>query len=118
MQRIEALFGQGCIPGDRFIFRDENVGEAVAGEVDEPEIRIVPVDVGKGGEVSELFPVALRRPLVEAGHRAMEINQVQAPVARQVEELLASAIECGSRWFRGHRFQGAKRALTEVGFAR
>ena len=64
---------------------------AVAGQVDEPQIRVVPVDVGQrreGRNGSQPWSsVRSKKP----GVGPVELDQVELPVAGQVQELLLAA---------------------------
>ena len=63
---------------------------AVAVEVDEAEVRVVPVDVGELPEGRKGASLAVGGALVEAGDRARpEVDQVELAVAGEVQELLA-----------------------------
>ena len=87
----EALVAERRVPGERVVTGDQDVGEAVPVEVDHAQVGVVPGDVGVGPERAERLPAALVGPLVEAGHRAAELDQVQVAVAGQVEQLLPAA---------------------------
>ena len=62
----------------------------VAGQVNEPQIRVLPVDVRQRVERRERAPVAIASPLEEAGRGTAELDEVELPVSSQVEELASS----------------------------
>lgn len=64
---------------------------AIAGEVYELEIRIGPIHHGELIEGSELLPALIVRAFVEAGRRALQVNEVQLTVAGEIQELLTTA---------------------------
>ena len=66
-------------------------------EIDEAQVRIVPVEVGQRRERSEGLPVA-RRACVRRSPAVgpAKLDQVELAIARQVEELLPAAAEAAS----------------------
>ena len=102
--RSEPLLGQGFVPGEDLVLGDQHVGMAVAGEVDELEVRVVPGQAGERLEGGELIPALVLGPLEEAGRGPAEFDQVEVTVAAQVQELLPAAAERSGRGNRGHPF--------------
>jgi hypothetical protein len=60
--RPEALLRQGKMPGQRLVLRDQDVGVPVAGEIDQAQVRIVPIELGQRGKDAEFSkpPTAVR----------------------------------------------------------
>src|SRR5262245_45865841 len=73
---LEALFRARAIPGERFMLGDEHVGETVSIEVDEAQVRVVPIDVRKCGKRREARPSAVIR--------ALEISRKRWRIANEV----------------------------------
>ena len=75
---------------------------AVAGQVDELEVRVVPVP-GSGSDAKgrERLPALVLGALEEAGRGPAELDEVELPVAGEVEELLPAAARARhGRWRR------------------
>ena len=77
---------------------------AVAGEIDETHRRIQPVDPRLRGKGAELFPVAIARSLVEAGHGTGEVDEVEEAVAGEIEPLRRADSRSVCRRLRGDQF--------------
>ena len=60
-RRTESFLRQRRIPSDGEILGDQHVGVAVAGEIDESQIRVVPGQIGKGSEGAERLPILVCR---------------------------------------------------------
>ena len=87
---------------------------AIARQVDELEIRVVPGQVGQRREGGELIPALVLGALEEAGRGPAELDQVELPVAGQVQELLLVAAQRGGRGDAGHQLQRPELALAQV----
>ena len=88
---------------------------AVAGQIDEAQVRVVASRrSGSESNGAERAPVAVGGPLVEAGRRAVEVDEIELAVAGQVEQLAATVAEQRGRRSGRHRLDRAEAALTEV----
>ena len=85
--RAEAFLGQRRVPDEGVVFGDQHVGVAVAVEIDELQVGVAHVAVEARGEGAERLPALGLVVLVEAGHRAVQDDQVGLAVAGQVHEL-------------------------------
>src|SRR5262245_11114600 len=83
-RRPESLFSQRRVPGERLVAADEDVRVAVAGEIDEPEIRVAPIDHWHRLERRQRLPSLGVRTLVEAGRRALEVDEIELAVAGEI----------------------------------
>ena len=86
------------IPMEDLVTGQERVRVPVAGEVDEPQLGIVPVHVRKRREGFKAAPPLGRGAREEAAQWRGELHQVKASVAAEVEELLPAGGEvtgCG-----------------------
>ena len=77
----EAALLEGGIPGEHLLLADQRIGMAVAGEVHEAQVRVLPVDAGQAAEGHMARPAPLRGALLEAGGGAAELHQLDRPVA-------------------------------------
>ncbi len=77
---------------------------AIAGEVDEFEIGIAPGNIRKGGKRPVCVPLLIQRALKKPRCWAIEFDDVQLTITRQIHELLAAA-EIGRRGHGGHALQ-------------
>ena len=66
-RRAEAFVEQGWMPLEGVVLGDQNVGDAVAGHVDEAQIWVAPVQNRQRTERAETSPSAVGVALVEAG---------------------------------------------------
>ena len=68
------------------VLGDEDVREPVAGHVDEPDVRIRPVDCGQRGELPQRLELPIGGALEVARDGLIERHHVEPPAARQVEQ--------------------------------
>ena len=68
--RAEARLAKRWVPAEHFVLGDQDVGVAVAGEIDEPEIGIAQSRSRQRRERREGLPAVVVRALVETGSRA------------------------------------------------
>ncbi len=59
----------------------------VAIDIDEAEVGIVPLEVGRRRQWREAVPISVFGALEKAGHRPLENDAVELAVAGEVEEL-------------------------------
>lgn len=103
------------IPGEDLFFREDDIGHAVAIEVDELYVRVSEVDGRIAIEGHEWQPA-----LVVV--RQLEIAEVRRPgahyefpaIAGEAGQLKAAAVQPGERGFRGDEARGGKDALAQV----
>ncbi len=88
LRRSKAHFRQRRIPGKYLVFGYENVCMPVAGEVHKAEVGIVPVEGRCGLERHERRPLAVLGAFVVASEGPVELDQVDLPISRQIQELL------------------------------
>jgi hypothetical protein len=93
--RPEPVLAERRIPSEPLVGGDEDVGQPVAGQVDEADVGVAPRQVRKRAERPERLPAIDLAPLEEAGRRALERNHVELPVAGEIEQPLPGA-ELGS----------------------
>ena len=93
---------------------DQDVRVAVAGQVHEAQVGVLPVDGGQGLEGPELGPARVLGALEEARHRGVEGDQVELAVAGEIEQLLSAALQCGWLGLARDPDQRAEPALPEV----
>ena len=102
--RTEALVEKRRMPAERDFLSHQNVGDSIAGYVDEFQIGIVPVERRERFEEAELRPSFAGCALVKTAGFWGEFDHVHLAVAGDVHELLAR---------RGQRRGG--RAIQEFG---
>lgn len=85
------------VPGEGFVFSQQRVGMAVAGEIQEPQVGVIPVDVRQRRKGDELAPEALPVSIVEAGGHGLQAHQFEHAIAVDVHQLR------GARRVRGER---------------
>ena len=113
-RRREAVFGEQLVPGKDSILRDQDVGVAVAGNVDEPDVGVLVLVFGVDLKAVKSLPAALGRTPVEARHRPLELNKVQPALAGEIEQLLAAACQGREPRLFGHPLERAERAIAEI----
>ena len=85
----EALAQVRGMPSEGDILRDQDVGYAIASNVDKFEIGVFPVDDRQGAEGAEWLPSrAIRGALIESRLTKFEIHQIKVAVTRDIEKLL------------------------------
>ena len=112
--RSESVLGQRLMPGEDLVFGDQDIGMSIPRQVDELEIRVVPGQVGQRREGGELIPALVLGALEEAGRGPAELDQVELPVAGQVQELLLVAAQRRRRGDAGHQLQRPELALAQA----
>src|SRR5439155_1755462 len=55
----ESFLSQRGMPPQGRVFGDEHVRESVAGQIDEPQVRVAPIHAGQGAERPERVPAAI-----------------------------------------------------------
>src|SRR5436190_23169525 len=85
------------MPAEGLVFADQHVGVAVAGDIDEFEIGIAPVEDRQRGKWPERLPVLVLGPLEEPRRSSAELGQVELTVAGEIEKLLPPAAQPGER---------------------
>ena len=110
--RAEPALAERRVPGEPVALGDQQVGQAVAAEVDEAHVRVVHVDGGPGAERAERLPPRVVGPLVEAAVRTVEDRQVGAAVAGQVEPARPGRGKRGRRAFLDPLRCGQHRPVT------
>ena len=115
ISRPEALLGVRFVPGgEGLIFRDEHVGMAIAGEVDEAQIGILPVECWEGSGTCGIGPIRHRRCEKEPRSRRAEIHEVEIAVSGEIQKLLTPAVQRSERRTRRHAFDGPEAPFAEV----
>ncbi len=110
----EAVGAEGGVPGEAVVAVEEDVGESVAGQVDEVEAGCVPVQAGEPGEGGERGPAAVVGAAVVTGCRTGELGEGEPTVPGQVEEPTAA----GRSRTGGQRVDGGGRAEQPVATVR
>ena len=88
--RAKALFLKGRVPGEHFMLGDQDIGVAIAIEVNKTKVWVVPGDIRELAERPEWLPVVIMRTFVKPRSRTREGGHVELSVARQIDELFAS----------------------------
>ena len=94
----EATLVERGVPGEYVLLGDERIGMAIAGQIHEAQIGVLPVDVGQAGERHVALPAVVTVTLVKAGRGAAEIDHINFAIACQIHELVAAA---GTQCHRG-----------------
>ena len=97
-RRTEACTSERLVPAECVVLADQDVGAIVAGEVDELEVAIVPIERWQIIKAPECMPTRARGPLEETGIRPAERDEIEVPGAVEIEQLLSAAPKCGKRW--------------------
>ena len=96
------------------MFGDQNVGEAVAIEIDGPQIWIPPVDVRLGSERDERSPLTVVSALMKAGEGPRKFHERQATVAGDIHQLLIAGVQVSRPRERSHELRRFKPSLPDV----
>ena len=84
---VEAgVAAQRGVAGEQPVLGHQDVGQPVAGDVDELDVRVRPVEHRQRGEPLQRLEAAVLGPLEEAGIGAGQVDHVEAAAARQVEQ--------------------------------
>src|SRR5689334_7906617 len=81
----ETFRAQRRIEREHIVFRDQNVCLSVAGEIDELQVRLRPVQTWQRLERLERFPIIVDRALEEAGDRRTKVHVIEPAFARDIE---------------------------------
>src|SRR5205085_8065886 len=81
---------KGGVPGEHIILADQDVGLAVAGEIDEFQVGVIPVQYGQRGERLQRAPGSIFGSLEEAWGPGVELDQIELPIAGKIEQLLSA----------------------------
>src|SRR6266704_2933389 len=114
----KALCAERLVPEQRIILGEQQIRQAVAGQVDEAQLGIVPIQVGQGLKRLERVPIKLRAALEESRQRAVKFHQIELPVATQVHQPLPAFAQLRSRRRLCHHLDWRKprqRSLVAVG---
>ncbi len=115
MRWPESVLRFGFVPGgEHLVIGDEDVGMTVTGQVDEAQVGVLPVDVRQTAEGAKAIPAGILSARKESWRRRCEFDQIEIAVAREVEELLPSAVQCRQRGTGRHAFDRTELALAEV----
>ena len=115
--RAEPLLRMGFVPGEEhLIIGDEEIGVAVAGQIDEAQVGILPIDVRQTDEGAKSIPTGIIGASEEPWSRCLEIDQIELAIAREVQQLLPPAVQGRQRGARRHAFDRAELAFAKVGF--
>src|SRR5271170_7049816 len=82
----EPIVSRRLIPGENLIFRDDNVGESVACQIDETKIWIVKVDIRDGRELAEGGPNVVDTRIISALSKA-HLDNIDISICRQIHKL-------------------------------
>src|SRR5580698_8710533 len=105
------------MPSEGDIFRDQDVGDAIASNVDKFEIGVVPVDDRYRAEVTEWLPSrAIGGALIEPGLGKFEVDQSKIAVTGDIQELLLASGQRGNRRFSRHQFGCAESSMAQIPF--
>ena len=66
----------------------------ITAQVHEAQVGVLPVDVRQTAEGAEAIPAGILSTRKESWRRRCEFHEIEIAVARQVEELLPSAVQC------------------------
>ena len=86
----------------------------VAGDVHETKVWIFGVDIWDGLERSESLPTAVGCTLVEAGHRTVELDEIQMTFSSEIEQLLPPAAQRRQGRLGRDLLDRAKCAIAEI----
>ena len=98
--------GQRSVPPEGVVFADQEVGKPVAGEIDEFEVGVAPVQHRQRLEGSERLPVLILGALEESRASARRSHQVELAVAGKIHQLLPAAAQGGKRGLARDQFYG------------
>ena len=116
-RRAESFLRMGFVPGEEhLIIGDEEVGVAVAGQIDEAQIGVLPVEVRQTDECAKSVPAGIVGAGEEPWSRRLKVDQIEVAIAREVQQLLPPAVQGRQRGAGRHAFDRAEVAFAKVGF--
>ena len=105
---------QRGVPSEHVTFGDQHIGDAVAGQIDEAEVGVVPIQYRTFAERSEPGPAFFQRPAVKAGRARAEVDEVQVAVTGDIHQVLQPALLSCCRGLGPHRLDRAEPPLAEI----
>ena len=116
-RRAEPFLRIGFVPAkEHLIIGDEDVGVAVAGQIDEAQVGALPVEVWQTDEGAKSVPGGIVGAGEEPWSRRLKVDQIEVAIAREVQQLLPPATQCRQRGAGRHAFARAELAFAKVGF--
>src|ERR1019366_5713326 len=100
----KAIRSQRSVPAESVVFANQQIGETVAGQIDELKVVASPIHNRQRLEGREWLPVSILGALVEPGRRPFEVHQIKLAMAGKVEQLLTAAAQGGKRGLASHQF--------------
>src|SRR5215210_151540 len=76
----------------------------VACQIDEPQIRVAPIQLRQRAKWGKRVPTSIGRAFVKAGYGVIQQHKVERAVACQIEELLTTSVLLGEGWFLRNQF--------------
>src|SRR5882672_4271825 len=115
----ESLLRIGLVPGrERLILCNEDISMAVAGQIHEAHVWILPFDVRQTGELAELVPPRIVRARKESWRRRSEFHQIEMTISREIKKLLAPAVQRSQRGTGRYIFDRSEMSLAKVPFVK
>ena len=90
----KAFRRQRGVPPEGVVLADQHIGKAIAGQIDEPQVRVAPIDRRHRLEWCERLPVRVLRSFEVSRRRSFELHQRQIAVTGKAQQLLLPAAEC------------------------
>src|SRR5262249_10799038 len=113
-RRAEAAFGQRRIPGERRGARDQQVGGAIAIQIDVTQGRIAPVDARLRRKKLERLEAAVLGAGKVSRLLCLIKDELLAPIPVEIDDLLAARPEPRERRLRGEQTTRCELAAAEV----
>lgn len=112
-RRAKALLRERGVPAQRIVLGHQHIGDAVAGQVDEPQIGVGPVAHRQAAEGVEAGPASIDTLLV-ARRLRREIHQIEISVAGNIHQHLPARGERSDRRPLFHHCGIAEMAVAQV----
>jgi len=87
---------------------------AVAGQINEAQVGVLPVDVRQADEAAESIPASIFSAREESRRGRIEIDEIEVAVTGEIEELLPPATQRRQRGTRRYLFDRTELAFAKI----
>src|SRR5271169_2001932 len=93
LRGTESLRRQRIMPAESLVFANQQIGEAVTRQIDELQVRILPVQLRKRGKSLERLPVRVIGAFKESRAGPIKLYKVEFSIPGKIHQLLPSVAQ-------------------------